>query len=275
MKPEPLEDGWVVPGLRLNDFRQRARWANLDGTTLDASVREYNDLNPYMARIKHNGHSGNATAHRVIDPAEELAWHDMFARLLGSFLDNNRAALNYLTYEFAHYLRARYPVECAGINPNAVEFPIFTSKSLFWKQSRIQTFPDEYRHLFDAVQPYDGRYEGLLWLHELAREYRHRVLHTVAIIPLAGHSITTNSGTITSITEVDHGRPIRHDDELLTFTIENFTGGNDDVNGNIKVAVGIDHPICGRRDCMDVLNAISKDVIAAHDLLAPYLVPWH
>ncbi len=119
---------------------------------------------------------------RFLDPLTESRWSDRLTRIFGSFLDNLRGALNYLAYQAACRALILDPT-LTDLRPEAVEFPIFRNPADYGKTNRIKKLPDTFRRVFEDVQPSESGYEDLWILHELAREYRHRIVHAVAVFP--------------------------------------------------------------------------------------------
>lgn len=248
-----------------SDANKRLEWANAEGDALNAEIKAYIRLEPYAVWRESNGDEGTAILHRFIDPADEAEILDGFARRIGTFLDHCRAALNYMTYQIA-LIDAE---SNKAINLGSVEFPIFCDPERFKKENRVKKLTYKHRQAIESVQPYDGRYPGLWILHELAREYRHRILHATYLYPVESeHSLTvTGNGEIVDF-EILHSGPVVEDQTpVLRWKI---VGGdvNSDVYPNVTVTVGIDHSLCSGRECVGVLNEIVADINKVSDVLA-------
>ncbi len=248
----------------LADCWQRFEWANEDGEALAALSRSFAESNPYGIWIETQGREGTATFRRFIDPAAEAEVFQGMSRLVGSFLDHSRAALNYMAYQIALLDAPANP----SLNPEGVEFPIFTSRRLFSEKGYVKQLPDEHRGLLDSVQPYDGQRPGLVLLHELSRIWRHRLIHPARMSTVdVAQAIRTAEGTTLLDLEILYSGPLEDGQEVLRFT---FTSddGNPQVETAVALAPSIDHELCRGRGCVDVLNEITRDTMEAGQVIA-------
>lgn len=260
--PEPVGDEPIYP---FADAGQRVEWADKDGETFAALSKWFNDAGAYAVYVERDGDRWQATWHRFIEPDVEAEKFKELARLLGSFLDHSRAALNYSTYQLAvHALRVDPSLQGKCI-PERVEFPIFRDRKLFEKQAKIKGLPEEYRRVIESVQPYDGQYTGLWLLHELSREYRHRVVHPTALIPTEGlHHVLVDGQRVDppDLELIPHER-LEHGDVVMRFTLVVPTDPQPKVHPQVATKVGIDHPLTRGLIGTSVLNEIARDANAA------------
>ncbi len=170
---------------------KRLDWADEDGRVLEAEVMGFVKAQPYSVRVDLQGDQGTATLCRVIDPASEAEVLDRYSRLIGSYLDYTRAALNYLTYQVALLDAPANPL----LDPDKTEFPIFKNRALYAKRNRVKHLSDKHRVAIESVQPYDGTLPGLWVLHEWSRVYRHRLLGAPTSRCAATTSTTRSSTT--------------------------------------------------------------------------------
>lgn len=251
----------------LADFNRRLRWADDDGQALHSEITGFVEANPYTVRIDLDGGEGTATLCRLIDPAAEAEILDRCSRRIGSYLDNGRAALNYLAYALALIDAPSNP----QLRPETVEFPIFDNPDIFRKHNRIKQLSAEHRDAIEAVQPYDGQRPGLWLLHELSRVYRHRLVHATKLGTLdEQHSVVVANGTLES-TEVLYSGLVEDETPVLRFRI---VAQEDDshVHVNVAVSVCIDDALCRGREAMKVINEIGRDVSGVTSVLSG-LVP--
>jgi hypothetical protein len=228
------------------------------------------DTGAYAVYVQREGDRWQATWHRFIEPATETETFDELARRLGSFLDHTRAALNYATYQLALHALGQDPALQGNLIPEAVEFPIFRAPKVFKTQNRIKKLPQEHRDAIESVQPYDGRPRGLWLLHELAREYRHRIVHPAAIIPAeTAYHVLINGQLVepTDLEIVPHDR-LEHGDVVMRFSLP---GIHPDarVNPQVAMTVGIDHVLCRNLIGTSVLKQIRDSTEAALDVIEP------
>ncbi len=241
-------------------------WADDNGKSLHSEVQSFVDSEPYLVRIQLEGEDGTATLCRMIDPAVEAEIFDRCAQLIGSYLDNVRAALNYLAYSFAVMDAPLNP----KLRPDSVEFPIFRDANMFRKLNRVKQLSQEHLAAIEAVQPYDGQRQGLWLLHELSRVYRHRLIHPTKLGTLdAHHSVEVTNGILTNL-EVLYSGLVEDETPVLRFTVTHE--GKAHAHANIGVSVCIDHALCRGRQCMEVINEIGRDVSEATRQLAA-LIP--
>ena len=250
----------------LADFTKRMTWADGDGSSLQAEVRSFVASEPYLVRIDLDGDEGTATLCRIIDQAAEAEIFDRCARLIGSYLDNVRAALNYLTYALAVIDQSGNP----QLRPEAVEFPIFIDKVQFRRNNRIKQLSGEHRRAIEALQPYDGQRPGLWLLHQLAASYRHRIIHPTKLGTLdKQHSVDVTNGSLKTL-EVLYSGLVEDETPVLRFTVSHEAEAH--AHANVAVSVCIDHSLCRGRQCMEVINEIGRDVSEVTTTLMP-LVP--
>jgi len=254
------------------DAGQRLRWANEDGEAFSELSKGLCDTGAYAVHIQREGDRWQASWHRFIESATEAETFDVLTRRLGSFLDHTRAALNYATYQLALHAIRQDPALQGDLIPDAVEFPIFHDAKLFKRKNRIKKLPQEHRDAIESVQPYDGRHHGLWLLHELAREYRHRIVHPTAIIPAeTAYHVLVNGRLVepTDLEIVPHER-LEHGDIVMSFTLPGIDP-DANVNPQIAITVGIDHVLCRRLIGTSVLNQIRGGTEAALDVIEPLL----
>jgi len=242
------------------DAWQRVEWADKDGEAFAELSKWFNDTGAYALFVERYGDRWQAAWHRHIEAEVEAEKFVELARLLGSFLDHSRAALNYSVYQLAlHALRVDPSLESELI-PEKVEFPIFQDPKLFRSQNKIKKLPEKYRLAIESVQPYDGRCRGLWMLHELGREFRHRVVHSTAIIP--ANTIPTfllDGSPISPPADLEfiaHERLV-HGDVVMRFSLDVPMGAK--VHPQLAIKVGIDHPLTRSLIGTTVLNRIVDD----------------
>jgi hypothetical protein len=242
------------------DAGQRVDWAHKDGEAFGELSKWFNEAGAYAVHVQRDGNRWQATWHRFIEADVEAEKFKELARLLGSFLDHQRAALNYATYQLAlHALRVD-PSLKGKLIPEKVEFPSFQDREVFGEQNKVKKLPEKYRRAIESVQPYDGRYPGLWMLHELAREYRHRVLHPTAIIPADDVPQFLVDGDPVDppvdLEVIPHERLV-HGDEVMRFSLD--VPPDAKVHPQLAIKVGIDHPLTRSLIGTSVLNRIAED----------------
>lgn len=241
--PEPLHP--------LMDCRTRMEWAEGDAKTLRDDIETFGKSGAYMILIQE--HSDRWTAHfiKFIEADAEAKQFGQFARSFGTFLDHIRAALNYLTYQLALLALRQDPALQGKLNPDSVEFPIFDDPDVFRKKNRVKQLPEQYRRLLEDVQPYKTGNDGLWLLHELAREYRHRVLHPIFAWSVAeGYGVTVNGQEVTDLTiTCDPQETLKHEDELFSWVMPGGTDRDSDVDPYAPVPIGLSHPLCRGTHC--------------------------
>ena len=264
---EPIGDEVIYP---LHDAGERLDWANDDGEAFDALSRWFNESRAYALFIQREGDHWEARWHSFIEPEIEVEKFRELARLLGSFLDHSRAALNYSAYQLARYAISQDPSLRDQITPEAVEFPIFNDPQAFRQKNKVKKLPQEHRDAIEAVQPYDGRYPGLWMLHELAREYRHRVIHPAAILPAEGvsHLLINGQVILTKDLEIIPHKRLEHGDVVMRFSLPNVEP-DADVKPQYATAVSIDHPLTRGLISTSVLNQIRTDTETAIAAVMP------
>jgi hypothetical protein len=241
----------------LADFWKRMEWSDDDAERLHAEGLRFFETDPYDFRVDLDGDGGQVVVERRAEPAAEAEILKRVERLLGTYLDHVRAALNCLTYQIALSDVRESPELVADV----VEFPIFNDPKTFRKYNRVKKLSHENRRRFESVQPYDANFNGLWILHELARVHRHRLLHTLGMGTVHENTgLTIDGGTLTEF-EVLHDGVLEDETPILSFA---FARERPYVEVNAKVAftICIDHPLCRGRDGSDVINEITRD--AAH-----------
>jgi hypothetical protein len=237
----------------LADFWKRLEWSDDDAETLHAEGLRYFATDPYDFRVDIDGDGGQVVVERTVDPAAEAEIFKRFERLLGCYLDNMRAALNYLTYQLALADVPTHP----ELDPDVVEFPIFTDPKKSRENYRIKKLSGENWRLLESVQPYDGKLNGLRILHELARVHRHRLLHALGMGTVHDNTgITIDGGTLTEL-EVLHDGVFKDETPILRFAFARERPYVQ-VNAYVTFTICIDHSLCRGRDGSDVLNEITR-----------------
>jgi hypothetical protein len=258
----------------LADARLRLRWANDDGQAFGELSNGLASPGAYAVHVQRKGDWWQATWHRFIDPRVEAETFAELTRRLGSFLDHTRAVLNYSTYQLALHAIRQDPALEGDLIPDAVEFPIFCDPKLFKRQNRVKKLPQEHRDAIEAVQPYDGRNPGLWMLHELAREYRHRVLHATAILPAEDVYHVLVNGQLTEPTDMEiipHER-LEHGDVVMRFRLPDIDP-DAYVHPQVAITVGIDHILCRELIGVSVLNEIRNGTEVALGAIEPLILP--
>ncbi len=255
----------------LADAWQRLEWANSDGESFSAISKWFGEAGAYAVHVESDGNRWQARWHRFIEPEIEAEKFAELSRLLGSFLDHSRAALNYATYQLAKLAIREDPTLHGDLHPDAVEFPIFENSELFNGKNRIKKLPDKYRAAIETVQPYDGRNAGLWILHELSREYRHRVLHPTAILPAEDLYRVLVNGEIVMPPDLEivaHER-LEHGDVVMHFTLDT-SDPSPAVHPQVAIAVGVDHVLCRGLIGTSVLNQIRHDVTPVLNVIGEF-----
>jgi hypothetical protein len=255
----------------LFDAGQRLDWANDDGEQFSAISKWFNETGAYALLVHRQGDEWEAYWHRFISAEVEAEKFTELARLLGSFLDHSRAALNYTVYQLACFALDRNPALTGLLNPDSVEFPIFSDPESFRQKNKIKKLPQAYREAIEAVQPYDRRYPGLWLLHELAREFRHRVIHAAAILPAEGVSHLLINGHVVLLPKDREILPLerlKHGDKVMRFRLPGIEA-DADVKPQLAVSVAIDHSLTRNLIGTSVLNQIAGDADRAHAALIP------
>jgi hypothetical protein len=257
--PDYLADAW-----------QRLEWANSNGQAFDDLSQWFMDVGAYAIWVEHEGDRWQATFRRLCEPSIEQEKRTALALALGSFLDHSRAALNYTVYQLALLAIREEPALVSPdlpkrqqLRPETVEFPIVRKPEHFDSHSGIRNLPEKYRDFLKPKQPYHGEDQRLWKLNELAREYRHRLMHTIAISPVENlHHVLVN-GQITPTPDMEiipHER-LEDGDVLLRFTLPGIEP-DAHVQPQVVITVGIDHPLGRGIVGTGVLNDI-RAVVAA------------
>lgn len=250
----------------LDDAWRRVDWADSDGETLKMTIDSFTATDPYTVHVQFDGHWGTATFRRLIDPISEAEWFAQIARIFGSYLDDSRASLNYAAYQAALQVVGKDPA--STLNPESVEFPIFNTQSEFDKKYWVKAFPDEYRKVFNQVQPRKGRYPGLWMLHELARKYRHRLIHPVRAASFSDYHGVFVDGVPIDGVEILHDGPLEDDDVVLRFPFVGEPEPGVNVYPAVAIAIGLDDPSCHGRHMIEIANMISDDASTALNKVA-------
>jgi hypothetical protein len=253
----------------LADVWQRLDWANADGQTFARLSKWFDETGAHGIWVEHDGDRWQATFRRLGDPAVEQEKLTELARVLGSFLEHSRAALNYTVYQLALLALRENPAlnspDLPGkerLRPEMVEYPIVRQREHFRSHNGIRNLPDKYRGIIEAKQPYDGRNQGLWMLNELAREYRHRVVHAAAISPIESmHHVLVNDQPIeTPDMEIIPHERLKDGDVILRFSLPNL-----DTDARVypvaALTVGIDHPLTRGLIGTGVLNEIGAALL--------------
>jgi hypothetical protein len=253
-----------LSSIDLWDCALRINWTQEDGLALNELIRAYQSEDPYNTWLHQEGNRWSWRFLRLTSEEREAMFLNQAARYLGSILDHYRATLNYLAYQIA-LLSIREDTGLQGqLHAEAVEFPIFNDRQAFRQKNRVKRLPEHFLSRLEAVQPYNGGHHGLWVLHELAREYRHRIIHPMALIAagtgLGGIFEGAFPPAATDIEITYRGGHLEQGGNLCSFTT------NQEFNPasypRPVIAIGIDHPLCHGRSCMNILNSISADVIA-------------
>jgi hypothetical protein len=256
-RPDYLADAW-----------QRLEWANGDGQTFSDLGKWFMEASAYAIWVEHEGDRWQATFRRLCDPAVEQEKLTELARALGSFLDHSRAALNYVVYQLALLAIRENPAlnspdlpSRQRLRPETVEYPIVRKREHFGGHNGIRNLPDKYRDFIEAKQPYDGEDQRLWMLNELAREYRHRLVHAIAISPVENlHHVLVNGQIIaTPDMEIIPHEHLKDGDVILRFSLPGIDP-DAHVHPQVVITVGIDHPLGRGIVGTGVLNDISAVV---------------
>jgi hypothetical protein len=257
----------------------RIRWANSDGKAANELSEWFVNTGAYAIWVEHDGDRWRATFRRLCDPTVEKEKLDDLARHLGSFLDHSRAALNYAVYQLALLAIRENPAlnspetpRKERLVPETVEYPIVRTRKQFRYHNGIRNLPHKYRRAIEQVQPYDGKNQGLWILQELGREYRHRLVHSAAVAPVADmHHVLVNGALIATpdMTVCLHER-LKDGDVILRFSLPGLEPGAN-VKPQIVLTVGIDHILTSGIPSLRVLNEIRTDAERALDAIEPLL----
>ncbi|HXN36416.1 MAG TPA: hypothetical protein VN892_00095 [Solirubrobacteraceae bacterium] len=269
----PIGDEPVLGSLR--DAWQRLEWANSDGEAFARVGKGLVETGAYAVWVEHDGDRWQATFRRLCDPAIEEEALDELARRLGAFLEHNRAALNYCAYQFALLALRKNPALDSPdllakdrLRADKIECPLVRNREQFRGHNGIRNLPDEHRDVLDAIQPYDGRNEGLWLLQELAREYRHRVVHPAAITPVEDmHHVLVNGVRMdTHDMEIVPHERLEDGDVVLRFSLPGIDP-DADVKPQIVLTIGIDHVLARGLKGTSVLNQITADIGPAIEII--------
>jgi hypothetical protein len=269
-RPDYLADAW-----------QRLEWANSDGQTVNDLSKWFMEASAYAIWVEHEGDRWQAICRRLCDPAVEQARLTELARALGSFLDHSRAALNYVVYQLALLAIREDPALNSPdrpakerLRPETVEYPIVRTREHFGGHNGIRNLPDKYRDFIKEKQPYDGKDQRLWVLNQLAREYRHRLVHTVAISPVENlHHVRVNGQIIAppDMEIIPHER-LKDGDVILRFSLPGIDP-DAHVYPQVVITVGIDHPlgrgIAGTRVLNDIRAVVGAVMAEAETEFFP------
>ena len=248
----------------LEDAGQRALWAEDDGKSCYDIIEDFRKTNPYNSWLHQEGDRWYWRFLRIADAETEFNTFVQASRLFGSFLDHMRASLNYLTYQLALLSERERPGFKGNPRPDRVEFPIFNCEQVYVdSNAEVKKLPDEYRLRLEAVQPYKGGHEGLWMLHQLAREYRHRLVHLLACYPFGEHEGLFSESLPPSANDIEiayKGGALKHGDELASFTTS--TEFDPNMYPRPVISVGLDHPACEGVGVVSVMTAIRVDIFA-------------
>ncbi len=247
-------EGSFFPGEPLADTWRRLDWSESDGKALQRVLESFQKTDPYAIGTKFNGERWEGSFHRLVDPRVELKWFDQMSRLLGSYVDNLRAALNYLTYQTA-LLALREDPSLTDLRPESVEFPIFLNPADY-SGNRIKKLPNKFQGVFRSVQPDNSDFYGLWPLHELARESRHRIVHPVAMVPFKAFHGAIVNGQPTDAFEVVYEGPLINGKVVMLIDAPEDA----DVHAKMAISPGIQHSLCEGQQMMDVVNEMGDAV---------------
>lgn len=255
-QPHPLTDAWL-----------RVDWADMAGHLFRDRSVEFFQTDPYKLWAEWNGDQWEVRFHSRTDPEAETKALTELARLLGSFLDHARAALNYTAYQVALLAVSENPSLTqrpsgeAPLRPESVEFPIFNSQTVYKKQHRLKKLPAKYVAATEAVQPFHGGHDALWVLHELAAQYRHHVVHPAVVWPVhESHRVVVGGEKIEADKiETFPDAKLEPGEVLVRFNLEGVPIGVS-VDPRVMLAAGIDHPLCKGREATGLLSAIIKEV---------------
>jgi hypothetical protein len=247
--PDYLADAWL-----------RHKWANESGEAFHKLCVEFTRTDPYLVYARWEAErwevsfQGPRNAEFVTPVLNELS------RLLGTFLDHMRAALNYTAVQVAH-LAFREDPSLTELHPNAVEFPIFNSETLYTKQNRLKKLPAKYAKPINSVQPFHGGHDALWRLHELAAQYRHHLVHPALVWADASKHRVIVGGEEMAPSDLERFPQTRLEvgDVLMRFNLPGVEPGTP-VDVRAALSIGIDHPLCEGREAVGLLNEIIKDV---------------
>ncbi len=288
MTGDPAYWEWLADGpAELRDCRRRLWWAERDGEALSRAIHSFtkpaDGNSPHSVYVSFDAGRYQATFCRMIPEREEWEAFEHFARLIGSWLDHSRAALNYLACNLAE-LAIREDPSLADeslpfeqrLRPEGLEFPIFEKAAKYKHRNTVRKLPKKYLDEMEVVQPCFGGDAALWDLQVLAAEYRHRVIHPVAVMPLTQHFGATFDGEpIDGELEICAPTGVLEDGTpLMRFTVRDVPAGRErDVKPVIALSIGLDHHLCAGRDCISVVNAVNRAVISVVQRFEPFFTP--
>jgi hypothetical protein len=260
----------------LRDSRRRSWWAYKYGETLAKDIASFvgdrNEPYPHAIYIEPQDDGlWHVSYHRFISEEEEADAFDNFAHLIGGFLEHHRAALNYVAVEMAKLAIDKDPSLADEslpwsdrLHPTSVEFPIFIKPAKYRSKSKVGKLPQELRSVIESKQPYQGTNYSALWrLQSLAAEFRHRLIHPVAVLPVTDRFEVLFDGKPINVDldiTIPEGGTLKHKDEIMTFAFDRPEGSQANPYPNVAVLIGLDHPLCVDCDLIGLTNQINEVV---------------
>jgi len=160
-----------MPYRRMDDVREKLKWAKHHIGNVKASIKEFTDTQPYEVGVEQDTESGELFVHVLkadpIPPAIRLGCGDAIQTL--------RSTLDYLTCAL---------VRANGKSPSSqVEFPIFehlieNAEDRKNFDRKVKGMRDEAREQILLMKPYQGGDNTLWRLHRLNRIDKHNMLVT-------------------------------------------------------------------------------------------------
>jgi len=155
-------------GDQFRDAWQSINWADEQTNLLKGEIDEFIEGSPYAVIAE--PYADNRGGDIVLTPLKKPT-QMLWAMRVGTVVDLLRAALNYAVYQYAL-------IDCPA-KAGHVEFPIFATAAQFRRSGRISYLAQNKKDLIESMQPYHGQTDALMWLHELARVHRHRLIRPV------------------------------------------------------------------------------------------------
>lgn len=256
--------------LDLSEAWLRWHWAEAEGQMLHDTISAFLSTNPYMTWVHQKGDRWYWTVIRTprdgssdaIEAEREIEALTQAAHLLGNMLDHERAALNYVAYQVALLAIRQDPSLKGDLKPDSVEFPIFGDPDLFSKNNRIKKLPQPLFDRFKKVQPYNGGHDGLWILHEMAREYRHRIIHPILCYPTGSDETGLFSDSLPDLAtdQVIYyaGGPLEIGGDLISFRASDDFHPDD--YPQPVLTIGIAHDLCVGQSYAGTANLIREAV---------------
>lgn len=148
--------------------------------------------------------------------------------LLGEFMYNLRAALDYCAYAIA--------VVDSGVDPppnqGQSQFPIYVDQGAFDNNAyRLKPFTSEHQHWMQEIQPFvvgsNAKASPLYWLNHLAKIDRHRELHVIgAYVSESAPLVKSSVAADFTFDELDPQIFVRGDTEIASFDVSPHSPGN-------------------------------------------------